>query len=120
MTHPAEAWYQDPTVWVATGFALFMAVFFRYVWPKVSAGLDSRAQAITDQLAQATKLRQEAQMVLDNFKVKQVLIYSTSGSLVKNAGTSNSINIANLAKGFYVLHIQFSDNQITTAKFIKQ
>jgi hypothetical protein len=58
--------------------------------------------------------------VSNNFKVKQVLIYSTSGSLVKNAGTSNSINIANLAKGFYVLHIQFSDNQITTAKFIKQ
>lgn len=58
--------------------------------------------------------------VSNNFKVKQVLIYSTSGSLVKNAGTDNSINIANLSKGFYVLHIQFSDNQITTAKFIKQ
>ncbi len=58
--------------------------------------------------------------VSNNFKVKQVFIYSASGALVKNAGTQNSINIANLSKGFYVLHIQFSDNQITTAKFIKQ
>lgn len=69
--HASEAWYQDPAIWVATGFVLFMGIFVRYVLPKILAGLDARSVAIADQLAQATKLREEAQMVLQDFKEKQ-------------------------------------------------
>lgn len=85
MTHGHESWYHDPAVWVATGFALFVAVFLRYVWPKVATALDNRAQAITDQLAQASKLREEAQTVLDNFKVKQAEMEAEAARILEEA-----------------------------------
>lgn len=58
--------------------------------------------------------------VANIYEIKQVVIYAASGKLVKNAGTQKTINIANLAKGFYVLYIQFADNRTTSAKFLKQ
>jgi hypothetical protein len=58
--------------------------------------------------------------VANTYEVKEAQIYSTSGKLVIKAGTQKSINVSHLAKGFYVLRIQFMDNVITSAKFLKQ
>ncbi|MFY7900465.1 MAG: T9SS type A sorting domain-containing protein [Chitinophagaceae bacterium] len=51
--------------------------------------------------------------------VKQVFIYSSLGKLVKKAGNQNSINIAELPKGIYLLQIHLDNNQVSTAKFLK-
>lgn len=53
-------------------------------------------------------------------EVKDVHIYTASGKLVSKSGTQKTINVAHLAKGFYVLRIYFTDNKTTSAKFLKQ
>lgn len=53
-------------------------------------------------------------------EVKEVHVYAGSGKLVINAGTQKTINIAHLNRGFYVLKILFTDNRVTSAKFLKQ
>lgn len=58
--------------------------------------------------------------VSNTHEVKEVHIYASSGKLVSKSGTQKTINIAHLAKGFYVLKIYFTDNRITSAKFLKQ
>ncbi|MCC6635719.1 MAG: T9SS type A sorting domain-containing protein [Chitinophagaceae bacterium] len=57
--------------------------------------------------------------VSNNYEVKEVFIYAASGKMVIKAGTQKTINVSNLAKGLYILQIQFADNRITTAKFLK-
>lgn len=58
--------------------------------------------------------------VSNTHEVKEVHIYASSGKLVSKSGTQKTINIAHLAKGFYVLRIYFTDNRTTSAKFLKQ
>ncbi len=85
MTHAEEAWYQDPTVWVATGFVLFLGVFVRYVLPKITAALDARSKAITEQLEQASKLREEAQAVLQSFKQRHAEMEVEASRILEEA-----------------------------------
>jgi len=66
-----EAWYDNPTNWVAISFVIFLAAFIKYVLPMVVKGLDGRSAKIQDQLEQATKLRQEAEALLETYKQKQ-------------------------------------------------
>lgn len=67
----SEAYMQDPAFWVAMGFVIFMALFLKYLLPKVTAGLDTRAAKIREQLEQAEKLRKEAEALLASYKKQQ-------------------------------------------------
>lgn len=80
-----EAWYHNPAYWVALGFVLFIAVFVRYVLPRVIAALDARANAIREQLEQASKLRAEAEEVLASFKVKQAEMEIEAARILEEA-----------------------------------
>lgn len=71
MVHGAEAWYDNPTNWVAISFVIFVALAVRYALPMIVKGLDGRAAKIREQLEQATKLRQEAEALLESYKQKQ-------------------------------------------------
>lgn len=66
-----EAWYDDPTSWVALGFVIFAGLFFRYLLPMLNSALDKRSENIRGQLEQASRLRAEAEEVLENFKARQ-------------------------------------------------
>lgn len=80
-----EAWYEDPTYFVALGFVLFIALFARYVLPRVLSALDARAAAIREQLEQASKLRAEAEEVLASFKVKQAEMEIEAARILEEA-----------------------------------
>ncbi len=80
-----EAWYHDPTYWVALGFVLFLGVFARFVLPRVIAGLDARSNAIREQLEQASRLRAEAEEVLASFKVKQAEMEIEAARILEEA-----------------------------------
>lgn len=80
-----EAWYQDPTYWVAIGFALFMGIFLRYLAPMITRGLDKRSDAIRNQLEQASKLRSEAEAVLEEFRKRQTELEIEAARIVEEA-----------------------------------
>src|SRR6476659_655492 len=59
--------------WVAVAFVLFVALLIYLKVPaKVTALLDERAARIAKELAEAKKLREEAQALLDEYKRKRV------------------------------------------------
>ena len=59
--------------WVAVAFVLFVLLLLYLKVPaKVAAMLDDRSARIAKELAEARKLREEAQALLDEYKAKRV------------------------------------------------
>ena len=59
--------------WVAVAFLLFVALLIYLKAPaKIAAMLDERSARIAKELAEAKKLREEAQALLDEYKKKRV------------------------------------------------
>jgi F-type H+-transporting ATPase subunit b len=67
--------------------ALLMVIFFGYlgVHKTVGAALDARIQAVKDELAQASRLRAEAQALLDSFSAKAAEAERQAASIVAQA-----------------------------------
>ena len=58
--------------WVAVAFVLFVALLIYLKAPaKIAAMLDERSQRIAKELAEAKKLREEAQALLDEYRKKR-------------------------------------------------
>ena len=53
--------FSDPAFWVGVAFVLFFALAGKALWKRVSDILDKRASAIAKALADAERLRDEAQ-----------------------------------------------------------
>jgi F-type H+-transporting ATPase subunit b len=83
--HTQEAWFDNPAIWVALGFAIFIPIFMRYVYPMLVGALDGRTDAIRTQLEQASKLRTEAEEVLENFKKKQAEMEIEAARMIEEA-----------------------------------
>jgi F-type H+-transporting ATPase subunit b len=64
--------FGHPETWVAVGFVLFVALLvYLRVPAKVAAMLDERAAGIAKELAEARRLRAEAQALLDEYRKKR-------------------------------------------------
>lgn len=62
----------DTTFWVAVSFVLFIALLVYYHVPrKIIRALDKRAENIQQELAEARRLREEAQSILADYQRKQ-------------------------------------------------
>jgi F-type H+-transporting ATPase subunit b len=63
--------YLDPAFWVGVGLLIFLAVI---IWKRVPAALakqlDNRSAAIANELAEAKRLRTEAENLLSSYKTK--------------------------------------------------
>jgi F-type H+-transporting ATPase subunit b len=69
----------EPEFWVAVSFFVFLAVvIYLGVHKKIASALDARAAAITKELDEAKRLRQEAEKVLADYRRKE-------GNAVKEA-----------------------------------
>ncbi len=77
---------EDPTFWVALGFAAFIGVL---VWAKVPGmigkGLDGRAEKIKSDIEETEKLREEAQKLLADFQKRQREAQKEADGIVKAA-----------------------------------
>ncbi len=63
---------KDPQTWMNVAFLIFVGVMIYLKVPaKVAQMLDERAARITKELAEAKKLREEAQALLDEYKKKR-------------------------------------------------
>ena len=59
--HHYEHFWLDPKFWVAVSFVIFVLLVGRTMWSKATAALDARADAVRAELAEATRLREEAE-----------------------------------------------------------
>ena len=57
--------------WVAVAFVIFVGLTARPIWRAATGALDGHAERIRDELAEAQRLREEAQATLAEYKRKQ-------------------------------------------------
>ena len=63
--------WNDPTLWVAVGFFIFVAAVFKVAKKTITGALDGRVEDIRNSLDQAAGLREEAQQLLAEYQRKQ-------------------------------------------------
>ncbi|MEM7172239.1 MAG: F0F1 ATP synthase subunit B [Pseudomonadota bacterium] len=61
----------DATFWTAVAFVVFIAATYRPISKAMTGALDQRAEKIRGELDEATRLREEAQKTLAEYKRKQ-------------------------------------------------
>ena len=77
--------FQDPTFWVAIAFVLFLAAVGKKVVSALTGALDARGEAIGKEIAEAEKLREEAQHLLAEYKRKQRDALSEAEEILNHA-----------------------------------
>jgi len=80
-----HAFYEDPTFFVAVAFVLFFVIFGKKLGGTIATMLDDRAQKISDEIEQATRLREEAQELLASYEKKQHEALKEAESIVTAA-----------------------------------
>lgn len=87
--HPAgfdwDATLHNAHTWVFVSFVIFVALVARYLLPKINKGLDGRADAIRDQLEQASRLRAEAEALLASYQREQQQLLKEAESIIEAA-----------------------------------
>lgn len=81
----AVPFYADTTFLVACAFILFFVFFGKKLGGAMSTMLDDRAQKISDEIEEATRLREEAQELLASFEKKQHEALKEAEDIVKGA-----------------------------------
>ena len=77
---------EKDATWVAIGFVLFILLLIYFKIPKtIGRLLDDRAKMINAELEEATKLREEAQLVLSDFQKKQKDAEKLAKDLINDA-----------------------------------
>lgn len=59
---------KDIAFWTAVVFVITLLVLGKFAWKPIVEGLDKREQGIADQIAQAEKMNQDAQLTLAEYK----------------------------------------------------
>ncbi len=62
--HHEVGFFQDEHTWVAIAFVIFFVIFGRKLWGVLSGILDKRADDVRAELAEASRLREEAESML--------------------------------------------------------
>ena len=71
--------------WTGLAFVIFVAAVFKPVSKKLTAALDARAQKISDELDEAVRLREEAQVLLAGYERRQNEALKEAEDILANA-----------------------------------
>ena len=66
-----ESFFQDPRSWVAIAFVIFFVLLGGKLWGALTGILDKRAESIRAELAEAQRLRKEAEALLADAKARR-------------------------------------------------
>lgn len=77
--------FADPEVWVAIAFLLFVAVFVWKGLKPLLAALDARAERIRGQLAEAHRLREDAEQALSEAERKSREAQRSADEIIEHA-----------------------------------
>lgn len=90
--------FRDPEFWVAVAAAVFIAVVWRPARRALIGSLDARAARIRDDLAEARRLREEAEQLLAGYRQKEREAASEAQSIVAHAHEEAGRIIAQAAR----------------------
>jgi F-type H+-transporting ATPase subunit b len=80
-----ESFFQDPRTWVAIAFVIFFVLFGKKIWDAIAAMLDKRADDIRAELAEAQRLRNEAEAMLKDAKARREAAMADAQRLLEGA-----------------------------------
>jgi F-type H+-transporting ATPase subunit b len=76
----------NPTFWTAVALVIFFGILGYYgVHGKIAAALDARAKRVADELAEARRLREDAEALLREFETKRAAAESEAAAIVTAA-----------------------------------
>lgn len=83
-SHPHSIWGEAET-WVAVAFLIFVVLFGRRLWAALAGMLDRRAQAVRAELAEAARLKQEAEAMLADARTRREQALADAQRLLEGA-----------------------------------
>ncbi len=83
--HGDVGFFQNPHSWVAIAFVIFFVLFGGKIWTALSAILDKRAETIRAELAEALRLRSEAEAMLKDAKARRESALADAQDLLEGA-----------------------------------
>jgi len=75
----------DPKTWVAVSFVIFFVLFGSKIWATLTGILDKRAEQVRGELAEARRLRTEAEAMLQDAKVRREQAMADAKTLMEGA-----------------------------------
>lgn len=85
MGHHYEHFWLNPQFWVAVSFVIFIGLAGSKLWGALASLLDKRAEKVRDSLAEATRLRQEAEAMLRDAEARREAALTEAKALVEGA-----------------------------------
>ena len=97
MATGTEAFYMDPTFWVAGSFVVFVVLVAKKVATAVGGALDEHSNKISKQITEAKELREEAEQLLADYQRKQRDAEGEAAAMIAQANDDAKI-LADAAK----------------------
>ena len=82
-----ESFLQEPATWVVLAFIAFFLLFGRKLYAAITGLLDARTNAVRLELAEAKRLRQEAEVMLRDANARRATALSEAQQLLEGAKT---------------------------------
>lgn len=83
--HHEESFWSDPRSFVALAFVIFFVIFGRKIWGVLTGMLDKRADEVRAELAEAQRLRQEAEAMLRSANQQREAAITDAQALLSGA-----------------------------------
>ncbi|MFZ4406082.1 MAG: F0F1 ATP synthase subunit B [Paracraurococcus sp.] len=83
--HHYEHFWLDPKFWVAVSFLIFLALVGRKAWGMLTGMLDARADRVRAELAEAAKLREQAEAMLKQAEADRAAAAAEAADMLRRA-----------------------------------
>lgn len=80
------SFFAEPRTWVAIAFIIFFVLFGRRLWAALAGMLDKRTEQVRAELAEAQRLRQEAEAMLADARRQREAAVAEARTLLARAG----------------------------------
>lgn len=83
--HHDAPFFANPENWVAICIIIFFVLFGRKLWATIAATLDERTKAVEAELAEASRLRQEAESMREEAQARRYAALEEAKKLLEGA-----------------------------------
>jgi len=90
------SFFAEPRSWVAIAFVLFFVLAGKTIWKALTGMLDKRADTIRAELAEAERLRSEAEAMLKDAEARRSTALAEAQALIEGA-KREAVRLADLA-----------------------
>jgi F-type H+-transporting ATPase subunit b len=81
----SQSFFAEPRSWVAVAFVIFFVLFGKKIWGALTGILDKRAETIRTELAEAERLRAEAEALLRDAEQRRTTALAEAQALIDGA-----------------------------------